>query len=541
MAIETQQLENDQTLTNRSKTFFPPCVEQQANAEEQFDASLEQSVLKKLDTFLKSLEDKLESFEKYLNTIQPLDVENDSDEDQSQVQYSNNDNDNNDNTHTRKDNNNGNDNDNDNGNDNGNGNHTHSKLFETLKSIKVHMALNHEHNIHPLSQILDQFYQNEHKDKDAFKDENHNPTKYERMMKALQILDERINEFERKYNVMPQHPQDRLKKLKDSLYNYDKVLSASSHRHLNFYELPFQWRENKYIIFGYRFNSSHKLAWEGISCCHNESVNIWSHLLGAIAVALLGYFHFPNTDFYKFGSTMDHMIMYQYIAASIICLLFSVIWHTYTNISVLSLRSSFACFDYSGITILIIASIIPTEHIVFFNHNILYLLFISFSLLSGIVGLLFVWHPFFDKPESRPFRILFFLSLAGLGGSVFVISAYIYGFSKSFNIYSPILMTIIWYLSGVFFYGALFPERYRTDVIVDEFEICDETIIELDKNGQLDEYLNKQPLLTGKTGFWSLYWVDYIGSSHNFWHLFVLGGIIGHYWAMLQMFKRAGF
>lgn len=481
MAQTGAQLETESQLVNRRRSCSPS--ESVSAAEiEPVDEGLEHHLLAKVDTFLNSFESKLQSVEKYLTMSQNV-----SDEDVE--------------------------------------NSAGSKLFETIKSI---LAQNHEYNLHPLSQVLDLYYSHE-----PLKGE----TKYQRLLCGLQKLDAKISEFESKYDIMPKHPQERLANLKDSLYNYDKALAACNHRHLNFYELPFQWRENKYMIYGYRFATSHAKAWQGVGCMHNESMNIWTHLAGALFVGYLALYHFPQSSFYKYGTHTDHLIMYQFALSAIVCLLFSVVWHTYTNISILATRSRFACFDYTGITILIISSIITTEHLALYDHPIYKYGFVAFSLLSGVVGVVLAWHPFFDKPESRPFRILFFIALSALGIAAFVLACFIRGTFNAYVMYKPLLKSFAWYLSGVFFYGYLFPERLRTDVVIDEFEISDETIMELDKNGKLEEYLNKAPELTGKSGIWTLSWIDYIGNSHNFWHLFVMGGILGHYWGILNMFE----
>ena len=38
---------------------------------------------------------------------------------------------------------------------------------------------------------------------------------------------------------------------------------------------------------------------------------------------------------------------------------------------------------------------------------------------------------------------------------------------------------------------------------------------------------------------WLHGWFDYIGGSHNIWHLAVLGGILFHYMAMQSFFSVA--
>lgn len=355
----------------------------------------------------------------------------------------------------------------------------------------------------------------------------------------LRQMDARLESFEKSYSLMPMNPQVTLQHLRSSLYNYETALVAGTHRLLHFYELPFQWRENKFIVYGYRFSKSHQAAFQGIFHWHNETANIWTHLLGSMFVLWLAFFHYPSTEVYAKSSTADKFAVYVFLAAAVKCLLFSVIWHTYANISTLQLRKRFACFDYTGITVLIIASIMTTEHIALRHYPMLRTAYLGFSFLTGIAGVLFSWSPEFDKPDSRIVRICFFLGLAALGATAFFTSSAKQGFLYSLDLYSPLLVSFVWYLVGIVFYGCLIPERWRSDVVIDTFTISDESIMKLDKAGKLQQYLDKQPEKTSNYGkFRSLWWVDYICSSHNFWHMFVLLGIIGHYYATLWMFAK---
>lgn len=363
-------------------------------------------------------------------------------------------------------------------------------------------------------------------------------SQYNRIMDRLRKLDLQMDTFEKTYGLMPQNPQQTLRKLRSSLYNYEKALVAGSHRLLHFYELPFQWRENRYIVFGYRFSKSHSSAVRSIFHLHNETANIWTHLLGALLIFGLAVWHYPNTRVYQLSSWGDRLVTFTFLAAAIKCLLFSVVWHTFANISTLHLRQRFACFDYSGITILIIASIMTTEHISLRDYWTLRLGFVLFSFLAGVAGVLFSCSPHFDKPDSRVLRIGFFIGLATLGIMAFITSSFLKGFMYTLNLYSPLFVSFAGYLIGVVFYGCLIPERWRSDVVIDNFQITDESILDLDRKGKLQSYLNKQPEKTGqRKSLFSLWWVDYIFSSHNLWHLFVIFGILGHYFATLKMFQ----
>lgn len=421
---------------------------------------------------------------------------------------------------------------------------TTSKLMNALSSVKAYLYKNQQHNLHPLTKIIDDFYERHEVSDDNIDDhiKSQGLTK-QRLIHSIQLLNARLTDFEHHHNLPPlaTHPGERLIALKETLYNYDTAMTMSTTRHLTFYELPFQWRENKYIVYGYRFAKTHYMAMSSLFDWHNETINIWTHLLGAFYLVYICLYSFPASDTYNIYamSTNDHIIVYLFLFSAITCFLCSAIWHSYTNIGILSVRSKFACFDYSGITVLITSSIITTEHISLKDYPLLRSLFVGFSVLAGLAGIGMAWHPYFDKPESRIIRILFFVGLSFLGVVSFLCSFVVHNFQYAWNLFSPLYISFVWYLSGVVFYGTFFPECIRSDVEIDDFEISDETIMALDKKGELLTYLSKTPVKTCNHGITSLWWVDWIGNSHNWWHLFVIGGVLGHYSALMEMFKRA--
>jgi len=54
-------------------------------------------------------------------------------------------------------------------------------------------------------------------------------------------------------------------------------------------EAPEFLQDNEYIVTGYRINhSSFCVALKSLFTCHNESVNVWSHLIGSLV--FIGFF-----------------------------------------------------------------------------------------------------------------------------------------------------------------------------------------------------------------------------------------------------------
>lgn len=417
------------------------------------------------------------------------------------------------------------------------------------------------------------------------------------IINTIQFLENKLNHIDQL--VKSKTPQatanydkdDKFKRFR--FFNFNKALKDAEQGLLHYYQLPLSWRENRYIVFGYRFTLDHSSMCSSMfHFNHNEAGNIWTHMFGALTILYLGLIHFPTTAVFAANTWIDNTIMYMFLAAALECFACSVLWHTYSGFANLGIRSRFACIDYTGITVLITSSVISVEYCALAPYPKLLAFFVGFSLLSGVGLLLFNWSPYFDKPDCRPLRIGFFVSLALLGFLTCLFKGYYEGFGVALWFYGPIgYYSLIWYWIGVIFYGGLIPERWRYDVIIneddtcrhthtstdvltghienagqeefeelehelDEKDKCDGVLDNADTNHQTDstseiiehdehryddilaKHFPKEPVKTPyHRDFMSLWWVDYIANSHNIWHVFVVLGALGHYVTLVGMFE----
>lgn len=363
------------------------------------------------------------------------------------------------------------------------------------------------------------------------------------------ILEEKIfkdNNNNNNTNLLEPCPEI---KEKICTFGHERAHQLGQDEHLHYYQLPFPWRENRYIIYNYRFYDSHKksflsiINWYG---WHNESTNIWTHLFGAFYMAYLALFQFPNSEVYQSDKVpaMAKCIAFVFLLASIKCLIASTFWHTFNGTSFLGLRRRFACVDYSGITILITASILSTEFATLFGHTISMISFMSVSMILGLIGIYLNCSPKFDSPEARPLRIKFFILLVAVGALSFVQTIYYDGFRNTTALLAPVTnKSIIWYSVGVVFYGSFIPERFRSDVKVDD-SIPTQKELASDLNiitTHKDVHFRDEPTCTchrAVASLTSLWWVDYAFSSHTLWHFFVVLGAIGHYRAIIDIYTK---
>ncbi|KAH3680145.1 hypothetical protein WICMUC_000546 [Wickerhamomyces mucosus] len=426
---------------------------------------------------------------------------------------------------------------------------TLQNLYDTLVHIK-NSAFGKSVNLERFNKVIDERYG----DLLSSIDNSEDLTFHEKLLTSLRFLDSKINQFNTfiedeatsllpcsvsDYQSTEISAYDAIRKFELKFHNYEHASKEGSKRLLHFHELPFPWRENEYISGGYRFTNNHYHCLHSLYQCHNETVNIWTHLGGGLIMLYICFVDFPNSDLFAKSTRTDIAMIYMFLIASITCLGSSSIWHTFNGTANLFMRKKFACIDYTGITILISTSVVTTEYAsLYYSSPLLRIGFVSFSLLCAISGFFFNWSSYFDNPKSKPFRIGFYILLSVLGMAAYCHLGWEKGFWHATVYYSPLLKSHVWYLIGVFFYGSLIPEIFRCDVEVLPTPV-EEELVSNETLSNLHKHFSKTPHYTEhKNKWWSLWWVDYIGSSHNIWHVFVLLGVLGHYLAIYEMFEN---
>jgi len=262
-------------------------------------------------------------------------------------------------------------------------------------------------------------------------------------------------------------------------------------------DLPDPWRVNPHIQRGYRFCETKLECVRSCFTLSNETVNIWSHLLGLITVLTIAFYLYPSTpNFSKYTNT-DILIAGVFFFAACKCLICSTMWHTMSSISSQTLMERFACVDYTGISLLVAASIMTTEYTAFYCEPVSRYTYMLLSLAFGVAGTVLPWHPTFNRADMAWFRVAFFVSLAATGALPVIQLVWMRGPEWAIYFYAPILKSVAFYFFGACLYAAKIPERW--------FPGC----------------------------------FDYIGGSHNIWHIAVLGGILFHYEAMKSFFADA--
>jgi adiponectin receptor len=266
---------------------------------------------------------------------------------------------------------------------------------------------------------------------------------------------------------------------------------------LNVHDLPDPWRINEHIIRGYRFNDSMIGCLRSALTFSNEFFNIWSHAIGLLIVLSIAFYFYPTSDHFILSTKSDVVMAGIFFAAACKCLLCSTFWHTFNSIAEKDLVHRFACVDYTGISVLIAASIMTTEYTAFYCEPFWRWFWISTTATFGIAGMILPWNPTFNRNDLSWVRLTFYVSLAATGMLPAMQVTMLRGWEWTRFFYAPIIKSLFVYLAGAVLYTLKIPERWRPGMF------------------------------------------DYVGGSHNIWHVAVLAGILFHYSAMQEFFANA--
>lgn len=136
-------------------------------------------------------------------------------------------------------------------------------------------------------------------------------------------------------------------------------------------ELPDWRRDNAFITTGYRRTSnSYWASFASIFSLHNESVNIWTHLLGALVFSTLGltayrFWEASIAPRYASATGADWLVFGCFFAGACLCLGMSATYHSLSNHSP-SVAKWGNKLDYTGIVCLIVGSYMPALYYGFY-------------------------------------------------------------------------------------------------------------------------------------------------------------------------------
>ncbi|KAK2591077.1 inc metabolism membrane protein [Conoideocrella luteorostrata] len=318
---------------------------------------------------------------------------------------------------------------------------------------------------------------------EAFMDEGRRVAN-ESIERARGVMDEGLERARRAALSLEEHIQQ-------------AIAQARETRLLHYHDLPSPWRNNPHITKGYRFTETKIECVQSAFNMSNEFFNIWSHVIGLFLVLAVAFYFYPASANFSLSSKSDVFVAAVFFVMACLTLVCSTIWHTMNAVADINAISIFACVDYTGISLLIAASIMTTEYTAFYCDPVSRWIYMSLTAGLGIGGVILPWHPKFNGADMAWARVAFFVGLALTGFMPMLQLSLTHGLDFVITFYSPILKSILVYFGGAIVYASKIPERWWPGMF------------------------------------------DYVGGSHNLWHAAVLGGILFHYSAMQTFFSNA--
>jgi adiponectin receptor len=147
-------------------------------------------------------------------------------------------------------------------------------------------------------------------------------------------------------------------------------------------DIPSWQQDNHYILSGYRpASGSYWKSFASLGYLHNESVNIYSHLLGAIGFVIVSLVLYKLFEPGSSATSSDIAAFACFFLGAFLCLGISAGYHAVCNHS-----HEVAVFgnklDYVGIVFLIAGSFVPSIYYGFYchpHHQILYWTMVCFD------------------------------------------------------------------------------------------------------------------------------------------------------------------
>lgn len=281
-----------------------------------------------------------------------------------------------------------------------------------------------------------------------------------------------------------------------------------------YHELESWQQDNHYIRSGYvKETLSYKECLKSLTYLHNESVNVYSHLLPSVFAAI-SVIIFINWKLQKYENDLgawERLNFLQFGGAATFCMMLSAMFHLFKSHSHRTCKVGNQC-DYFGIIVMITCSLNSIILFAFYDIPIVRNGFIALFIALGGICTKVTFDQKFSSPEYRPFRSLMFI-LFGLSGILPIIAGVrIFGSKEAIARAEAgwCCAEGLFYIFGACLYALRIPERF--------------THKKINPHGE-GESLIYNRFVPGR--------FDFFGHSHQLFHIMVVVAAYCHWQALV--------
>ncbi|KNE02210.2 hypothetical protein QG37_00699 [Candidozyma auris] len=244
----------------------------------------------------------------------------------------------------------------------------------------------------------------------------------------------------------------------------ETIHESNNSRRLYFYHEIDSWQQdNHFIRYGYiKETRSFKECIKSLTYWHNESINIYSHLVPSMmGLFFISHYLSKMPKFENYLGIWEIFNFYQFGIAATFCLGSSASFHCFKCHSPKVSKAGNQC-DYFGIIVLITCSLNSIVLFTFYDlpswRNAFIGLFCAFALMCTKV----TFDVRFSTPAYRPFRSCMFI-MFGLSGVLPVFTAVAkFGLEEAEKRANALWLVGegFFYIFGASLYAARIPERF---------------------------------------------------------------------------------
>ncbi|KAI6082615.1 mPR-like GPCR protein [Hypoxylon rubiginosum] len=249
-------------------------------------------------------------------------------------------------------------------------------------------------------------------------------------------------------------PEMRSEKSQD----HDSSSRRRRHTLLSYDEIPSWYQDNPHIRRGYRpVSHSASACFDSLSYAHNETMNIFTHLIPAIGLLVCGLVYVSVR--LRKHSGGDAGIVAALMLSEVACLGLSSMYHTLMCHS-RAMESLWLRLDFVGIILLIFGSFVSSIYVGFWCEAFERTIYWSMSGSLAAISIVIVLAPAFQGPRWRTLRLLTFVCTGLSGLAPIIHEIYMFGFDQTMK-QSGLPYYFAeggLFLAGAVVYGTRFPE-----------------------------------------------------------------------------------